>query len=144
MWNRPEASAFIFVGGGAESHSGPERPSDVMNRDETFVAIQENGGDVEFLRRDAVAFLAVPAEMEYDDTSLAAGEIAVRLAITLDDGRHLDGRVRYQLPDAGRRLQDYLNQPCSFLPMECNGEVLLLNKRRIVSARPLDLEGERA
>jgi hypothetical protein len=104
-----------------------------MNADAAFFAVESQAG-VQFLSRHAVAFLAVPTPLEFDGEA-GGDETVFEIAILLDDGRRLDGTVRHQLPDAARRLQDLLNLPDRFLRLECAGEILLVNKARIVSAR---------
>lgn len=133
--HEPEEPACIFIAERAAGHRGPERPSDVMNSPEPFLAIEREDGTLEFVRRRAVAFLAVPAPMELEE-GVAEGQItSFELMLRLDDQRRLDGVVRYQLPEAARRLQDILNLSAGFLSLERAGEVLLVNKHRIVSVR---------
>lgn len=135
--SQPEREALIFVGERAESHSGPERPSDVMNGDDGFFAIEAEGGTVEFLRRGVVAFVRAPAQIETEEIQ-AEDESTFQLTLLLDDGRRLDGRVRYLLPASARRVLDFLNLPDRFLRLERTEDVLLVNKQRIVSARMVE------
>lgn len=140
--DQTERTASIFVGERAECHSGPEHPSDVMNSSDEFLVMEVAEGAVEFLRRGAVAFVSVPIQAEAEEGE--AGDVSdVAIAIALDDGRRLEGRVRYRLPESARRLGDFLNLPDRFLRLERAGDVLLVNKHRIVSARMLD-EGDGA
>ena len=133
--NQAEKAGSIFVGDSAKSHSGPERPSDVMNDDAVFFAVEADGA-VEFLPRHAVAFLAVATPLEFE-LGTGADDDTIQLAITLDDGRCFEGMVRYRLPDFARRLQDFLNLGDRFLRLERADDVLLVNKGRIVSAREI-------
>jgi hypothetical protein len=135
--HQPEECAHLFLGELAETHTGPERPSDVLNRPEVFIALQTGSGGVEVLCRDALSFLAVAAELENDPEQPPdpGDETRVQLSIEMDDGREVEGVARYRLPESARRLQDFLNQQDGFVRLECQQEVLLVNKRRIQRVR---------
>ena len=135
LCGRPEAGAHVFLGAQAETHVGAERPSDLLNRDERFIAFETQPGRVDVLSRDAVAFMAVASGLERDAAVDPCGdETSLDVVLTLDDGRELAGLARYRMPDSARRLQDLLNQPEPFLRIERKNDTLLVNKRRIVRA----------
>lgn len=138
---QPEERVHLFLSELAETHAGRERPSDLLDRAEAFIAVQSEGGQVDVLCRDALAFLTVPAALESEgaDAPELADETRVQLTISLDDGREVGGTARYRLPESARRLQDFLNQEEAFLRLERDDEVVLVNKRCIVRVR----EGEK-
>jgi len=138
--NQPEGSeepVELFLSELAETHAGPERPSDVLNREEAFIAVVSPEGGVDVLCRDALAYLAVPGSLEQEQAEALGmvDETCVALSIRLDDGRSLEGVARYRLPESARRLQDFLNQADAFLRLEREDEVLLVNKRCIERIR---------
>ena len=105
LCGRPEAGAHVFLGAQAETHVGAERPSDLLNRDERFIAFETQ-----------------------------PGRVALQTGRDRHEGHRVAGLARYRMPDSARRLQDLLNQPEPFLRIERKNDTLLVNKRRIVRA----------
>ena len=56
----------------------------------------------------------------------------MRISARLDNGYTIDGTTHYVLPEANRRIQDFLNGDQSFVAIRREDEVELVNKRRIV------------
>ena len=130
-----EEAAHLFVGEFAEDHPGPESPADVLNSPGDFVVIEDENGEIGFLGRDSLSIVTVAEEDESGTAGSSAdgADLAteVRVAITLDDGAVLEGKARYELPAARRRLQDFLNAAPRFLSLYQPDKLLLVNKRRI-------------
>jgi len=123
---------FLFLNPSAEGHAGRERPSDLLNFGGHFLVVEDESGEIEFLNRDGTLTVTVAAELE-GAIPTGAPASACRVAVVLHDGSTLEGEVRYQLPEAQRRLQDYLNADELFLPVRCDdGRVCLVNKRGVV------------
>jgi hypothetical protein len=132
-----EEQVYVFLGEFAENHRGPERPVDVFNGSGDFVVVEDEGGGISFLRRGSVWIVALASEdgfvEELADSDPMAGDFdtEVRLGITLEDGSLLEGSVRYQLPQAQRRVNDFLNEETPFFTLYQEDEVLLVNRSRV-------------
>ncbi len=133
-----EEWVHVFLGELAATHRGPERPADVFNAGNAFVVVQDEQGSTCFLHCDDVWTVSITdaAELEEDlagaEPLLGDLDTEARLVVTLQDGTGLEGRVRYQLPDAHGRVLDFLNQESPFLTLFQEDRILLVNKRRIV------------
>jgi len=136
----------VFLGALAETHLGPERPPDVFNAGRTFIVVQDEKGHTSFIRCDDIWTVSITEDVDFEeelagsDPMLGDLDTEARLAVTLEDGSGLEGRVRYQLPDANGRVLDFLNQDTPFLTLFQAEEILLVNKRRIVRVAELDKE----
>lgn len=134
---RSPVALSLFLSDCAESHSGTERPSDLLNGADTFVpAIDANGGLI-FLQKDRIEVVSFPTEHELggdvlmtvalnSDQAITAG-----VEITLQDGTKITGTIRYLMPAGSRRLQDFLNQQDRFIALQDDKRIRLINKNRI-------------
>lgn len=127
----------LFLSDLAETHAGQERPSDLLNGTRAFIPVVDAGGSLLLLNRDTVTILTVPAEHEPSEVTngwveSGAGEGSIfRVEVTMLDGSKLQGDVRYIMPVAQRRLQDFMNSSERFLALRRDEVVHLVNKRRI-------------
>lgn len=138
----PRTTLQIFLSERAETHTGYERPSDLLNGPNLFIPATGAGGVTIFLQRDMVISLAVPSEHEFGGSEraedLAADEAThARVEVTLEDCSALTGVLAFLLPEGRRRLQDYLNGPEQFIVLRRPGQAVLINKRRIARVAPL-------
>ena len=125
-----DAMVTLFLAERAANHAGPEHAQDLLNGPHDFFPAQLDDGRFLFLCRHSIRFLRVPPEDEAD--AIDPGNDVVRpVVLTFDDGCALEATARYQLPDASRRLQDFLNQPDEFLTLYQDDGMLLVNKRRV-------------
>jgi hypothetical protein len=137
LFGQPPASMTIFLGERAETHSGYERPSDLLNGAGAFIPAAEKKGGLVLLRRDAVTILSVPDSDELGGGDPRAEELAadqatmLQVEIVLEDGSKVGGSLVYLMPEGERRLQDFLNLPDGFLVLRDRGKVRLVNKNRI-------------
>lgn len=132
---------MIFLGERAQTHSGVELPSDVLNSELPFLPAKGPEGRTLILNRDALLVVSVGAEHEYghephyaEDHS-AGGLTTSSVEVSLADGAALRGTVSYLLPEASRRIQDYLNVPERFLALRDGPTVHFINKRHITHVR---------
>ncbi len=138
-----EEQVHLFLSELAENHPGGERPGDVFNGPSEFVVVETEGGEIWLLRRSNVAVVIVAGEHEYGDELAGADPLAadldtvVDVKIELDDGALLEGAIRYQMPEAQNRLQDFMNASPPFLALYQESSVLLVNARRIARVMPL-------
>jgi hypothetical protein len=143
---RDEETVEVFLGELAETHEGPERPADVFSGGRAFVVVLDEAGRASFVRCDDVWTVSISEDVDFEeelaeaDPLLGDLDTEARLAVTLEDGTCLEGRVRYQLPDERGRVLDFLNQETSFLTLFQEDRILLVNKRRIARVAELDKE----
>lgn len=133
----------LYLAECAARHSGAERPSDLLNGDESFLPAADEHGEIQFLHRDTLMVVTVEAALEADAdpgicAALASSEAnSMRVLVTLDDGSSLRGTIRFLMPEGRRRLQDFLNLPERFLRLEDGSLIHLVNKRRVVRLAPV-------
>jgi len=134
---RRNRDVSIFLGERAETHSGHERPSDVLNSARKFLPALERDSLV-FLNLEAVTMVTVPAGVEYTEEELQLAYGAVpdetrrRIEVVLEDGTTLDGDIWYAMPEGQRRVQDFLNTPDRFFRLREGDRALLVNKTRVL------------
>ena len=135
---------MLFLAETAETHNGPERPSDLLNGDADFVVVELCSGEIAFLNRNCIVRVAVALDDEVSPVDsevlelIDDGAVDVRIAVRLDNGYTVEGIAHYVLPEANRRIQDFLNGEASFVAIRHGDEVELVNKRRII--RVIQLE----
>jgi len=128
---------IIFLGEMAETHDGPERPSDLFNSQAAFIPARDRKGGLVHLRRDAVSCVSLAASLEFGERSARAEEIAadqathMHVEAILQDGVTVRGALTYLMPEGSRRLVDYLNLPGEFLALRDGDRARLINKHRI-------------
>lgn len=138
----------LYLSERAERHSGPERPSDLLNGDELFVPVRFADTGFALLQRTSVLVVAVRAG---DELRPGAGEGAGlvetgdppegaerrEVRVVLDQGTEVEGTITYVMPPGERRLQDFLNQTDDFVRVRDDDRIKLVNTRRIVRIEPL-------
>ena len=139
---KPDMRMYIFLADRAETHSGHERPSDLLNGSSPFLPAADFEGGIHFIHRDALGFLTVKAEHEFPEDVFRAEDFvsddATRLEVEveLEDGSSLGGTITCLMPAGQRRLQDVLNLDDRFLILRDGDEARLINKRRIERISP--------
>ncbi len=129
----------LFLGESAARHSGHERPSDLLQMAEPFLAVQLKAGGVLFASRHNILVLSIASDVELGEEDLPVEDLAAEetktadVVVRLEDGSSISGNVVYLMPVGHRRLQDYLNAlPEAFLKLRNGDLVHLVNKERIV------------
>ena len=136
-----DLTVFLFLAESAANHLGPERPSDLLTTARFIPVVLDDGG-FSFLQVGAIQMLSVPAESEVGESltteDLAAqGATTLSVEICLDDKTCFSGSVIYLLPEAQRRLQDFLNHlPDQFVQLRDGETIHLINKDHIVRVSP--------
>ncbi len=147
----PPARMTFFHGQNALTHTGRERPSDVLNGLATFLPALDANGRFILLNVEALRMVSVSVDEEWTDALAEAGDTEddvrditatiARVEVTLDDGSRLTGMVRYELPESGRRLQDYLNVGDRFLALIDHETIRFIGRRWVTSIVALDAMG---
>ena len=142
--NRSVASLSMFLEPNAMRESGFCRPSELFERSEEFLSVLDDSGAVSFLARDAIMALAVPAHLEESDKGNGLedpqGAERQEVEVSFVDGTLLRGTIVYLLPDSNNRVQDYLMQDSAFFRMRSKGSIYIVNKKRVASVRPLEVQ----
>lgn len=137
----PRMQVRLFLGQRVTTHTGYERPSDLLNGPAAFVPAVDEAGAGCLLRRDAVLAVSVPVEEEVgEDHPLAAAPDAphvtrMEVELVFENGEQLRGTLAFVQPEARRRLGDFLNDTEPFFPVREGQTVHVVNKARITRAR---------
>jgi hypothetical protein len=139
---KEELRMYIFLADCARSHTGHERPSDLLNGTDPFFPAADFEGGIHFIHRDALSVLTVKAEFEFPADGFRAEDLApdestrLEVEVELENGNSLEGTVAYLMPEGHRRLQDVLNLDDRFLILRDGDNARLINKRRIERISP--------
>lgn len=139
---KDELRMYIFLGERAQSHTGNERPSDLLNGPAPFFPAADFEGGIHFIHRDALSMLTIRAEFEFPADGFRAEDLApgestrLEVELELDDGTTLEGTIACLMPEGHRRLQDVLNMDDQFLVLRDGDDARLINKRRIERISP--------
>ncbi len=122
----------LFLSEAAESHDGPERPSDLLNGRNDFIpAHDEAAGGVTFLNRAALAVVRFDRALERDEADEVTIPTEHEVEVTLQDGAVVRGLVSYLRPPERSRLVEFLNEDPPFLRVLVGDAVALVAKRRV-------------
>jgi hypothetical protein len=122
----------VFLSEIVPEHAGPERVSDLLEREEVFFpALDHTTARMTFVNRAAVVLARVPRELEeHDDHDVAPTEHEV--VVRLHDGEVVRGIISYVLAPEHARPVDFLNVPGRFFRMLVSADhVLLVNKQHV-------------
>lgn len=126
----------VFLSPRAAFHPGRERPSDLLFSDEPFLTMMADDGAVQFINKDAIAWMTVAPELEMSGRSDLDAYFAAHprhpIDLTLDDGRTFRGEVAIVLPEGSCRLQDFLNSATRFFEVWAERAVHFINRDRVV------------
>ena len=122
----------LFLAEAASRHTGPERPSDLLNGGDDFVpALDEEGGVMTFLNRAGLAVVRLARELETDDADGVTLPTEHEVEILLESGTALRGLVSYLRPRERSRLVDFLNEREPFFRVHEERAIALVNKRHV-------------
>ena len=116
---------------------GPERPLELLNREEAFFPISLPQGDVVFVAKEQVAVLSYPEAITFDDPDRKTAALTLPFEIMLVGGAEYRGVAVSELPPTRARALDFLNAPERFFQLLTNDGALCINRRFVRAARPL-------
>ncbi len=121
----------------ARLHSGPETPSDFLNRDEPFFVLSLEDEQPVFVSKAQVLYLKLPPQPAIEDPDRAVAARRIELEVELSDGTLLEGIVMMELPPDRLRALDFLNAAPPFFPLWTTDAVRVVNRNHIRAASPL-------
>ena len=130
-----DRATWLYLGETAESHFGPERPSDLLNGSNPFIPATDDDGTFTLLQRDAISVCTITADAEAGATPPAAGAesaISYAIRVRLSGGRQLAGELRFVRPEGQQRLQDGLNDAAPFFAVWEGDRVHLVSRRHVI------------
>jgi hypothetical protein len=127
------ARMALFLSEVAADHTGPERPSDLLNGGDDFVpAFDESGKAMTFLSRGSVSAVRLDPALEGAEEEDVTLPTEHEVEVLLQNGTVLRGLVTYLRPADRSRLVDFLNEaPPFFRLLDAQG-LSLVNKRHVV------------
>lgn len=134
----PTERMTLYLSERAETHSGGERPSDLLNAPFPFFAARESSGKIVLLRREMVLVVSVDAELELGGDAPPAESLAseratrAKVEAVLEGGGVVRGMLSYLMPEGRGRLQDFLEECPLFVGLRDSRSVRLINTRRIL------------
>jgi len=122
----------MFLSEVAADHTGPERPSDLLNGGDDFVpAFDEAGKVMTFLNRSAIAAIRLDPAIDADVDEEVSIPTEHEVELLLQDGSTLRGLVSFLRPSERSRLIDFLNEAPPFFRLIDAGTLVLVNKRHV-------------
>ncbi len=125
--------AIVFLAAQAEEHSGPERVSDLLAREEAFFPAEDAAtGETWFVARGAVAAARVARALEPGDGDEHTLPTEHEVEVALRDRQRLRGTLSSVLPPDHSRGIDFLNEAPRFFRLLASADDLLLVHREHV------------
>jgi len=136
----------LFLGESAAGHLGPERPVDLLNAETPFMPALDSKGNLILVNSESIKTVSIrDADAGDDREELALEEaVSMRVEVLLRDGARVTGTVRYLLPEAQSRLQDYLNRNGRFIPVRRRATTVFINRRFVTRVAPVGRSGRRS
>ena len=121
----------IFLPASASAHTGAMRAEEWMNEPNRFFPLLPDGASSPvILNKREILVVTVPASADrdvvLDELNVKQRRVAVECG-----GLRLEGIVRIDMPEANRRVLDYLNRPEAFLNLREEERHHLVCKARI-------------
>jgi hypothetical protein len=121
----------VFLADSAPGHEGPERLSDLLGDEISFVpAFDHSDGPIWLNLANVVAVRAIPELDPLSDVETLPTEHEVEVTITT--GAVFRGLISYVRPDEQSRLTDFLNDGRMFLRLLDGASVVFVNKRHVL------------
>jgi hypothetical protein len=121
----------------AELHSGPESPTDMLNREERFFAVSLDSGAPLLLAKAHVVFLKLTAQPLMADPDRASAAKSMEMGIELATGLVIHGTITAELPPERARPIDFLNVALAFFILWSPDAVYLINRAHVRAVSPM-------
>jgi hypothetical protein len=122
-------------------HEGRETPLELLNRDDAFLPVTQNGGVV-FISKAQVVRVNCAADTLVPDPERASAakrfELRVELRIELAGRHEVRGWTSVELPPTRGRLLDYLNSAERFFTILTDDSTCYINRAHVRLVHPLD------
>lgn len=131
----------LFLSDMAETHAGPERPSDLVNRKSRFVGVLDAEEGFIIVSTSHICAFTVDVEGEFSADALSTEDLAAAAAtmlnveVLLENGAEVTGSLVYLQPEGQRRLQDFLSHAPEFISLRDGRHAHIVNTSRIVRIR---------
>ncbi|MGB8931612.1 MAG: hypothetical protein WCC48_10240 [Anaeromyxobacteraceae bacterium] len=123
----------LYLSEVASDHTGPERPSDLLNGGDDFVpAFDEAGKAMTFLNRSTISAVRLDPALDADVDEEVTLPTEHEVEVLLQDGTTLRGLVTFLRPTQRSRLVDFLNEAPPFFRLIDASTLVLVNKRHVV------------
>ncbi|MBM4187342.1 MAG: hypothetical protein FJ206_08530 [Gemmatimonadetes bacterium] len=134
--NRRVLRGEVHLQAGSRLHGGPERPEEMLNREEPFFALVLDEGHPLFIAKEHVLYLQLPPQPAIDDPDRALAAHRFELELELSDGSVQEGIVMSELPPDRPRALDFLNASRGFIAVWAPDGVRVVNARYLRLASP--------
>jgi len=129
---------FVSLAPRAEFHDGPETLLERFNSGDRVIPVQRNGErDVLLLNPQDIESVTGMSRKAHELIAPESFRITneERVRIHFMSGRQIEGMLRFELPDDLNRVSDFLNRGEDFFVLHAVNGVVLVNKRRVSTAR---------
>ena len=123
-------SGHVFLSPFSELGVGQETILEALTGRDRFLPFETSEGEVTFLNRDHVVWMASMLEPDKERESVPPDRRNV--TIHLHDGKRLRGDVVMALPDEKGRLSDWLNEVSGFMVLQDEKREVLINLNHVV------------
>ena len=130
-------TGFLHLQPLALSHSGPETPEDVLNRDEAFFPLTSESQTM-FLAKSQVIAVTVTTVLPVRDIDRVEAARTLGMQVELSDGSEFVGAVTSELPPDRARVLDYLNHAHGFFCLVDQDAMRFVNRVHVRLVTPLD------
>ncbi len=136
----PIAERTLFLSSVAENHKGRETVSDLLDKPRPFLPLKEEDGESVLLRKSAIKWIKVlvPQDVEWHYFEGREGASRKRIRCIFAEGEPLEGYVYAVAPEGHRRVSDIVNQEKTFLHVEADEDLYLVNTAHVMFIRILE------
>lgn len=133
----PPRTWELFLSETAANHAGPERPSDLLNHGQPFLAVRDAEAGFMIVSTAHVLAISVPVDAEFHTAGLGAEDLAAassthaEVELLLETGDTISGTLVYIQPTGQQRVQDFMNIAPAFIAVREGATAHIVNTRRV-------------
>lgn len=113
-------------------HATPQTIGEILNSEEMFLPISGKDG-VDLINLDQVVSVATAAKQEFDPLLELGAQYDIQ--VEASQGDLMQVKIYVNLPEAQRRVKDFLNQNLRFLHFVHQDRVLYIAKQQILRVK---------